>query len=67
MKTKEVRQRMKDMHITAIQMAEALGMDQSTYYRKMQKNGEKFSAVDLTVFKDVLKLDESTAVDFLLS
>lgn len=67
MKTKEVRQRMKDMNITATQMAKALGMDQSTYYRKMQKNGEKFSAVDLTVFKNTLKLDEGTAVDFLLS
>lgn len=67
MKTEQVRQRMKDMKISGAQMAEALGMDTSTYYRKMQKNGEKFSAVDLTTFKRVLDLDEKTALDFLLS
>ena len=48
-------------------MSKELGMDPSTYYRKMQKNGEEFSALDLLVFKRVLKMDEKTALDFLLS
>ena len=67
MKTQEVKQRMEDMHITVGAMAQELGMDPSTYYRKMQKNGEEFSALDLMVFKRVLNMDEKTALDFLLS
>lgn len=67
MNTKEIKRRMEDMHITVGVMAQELGMDPSTYYRKMQKNGEEFSALDLLVFKRVLKMDEKTALDFLLS
>ena len=67
MKSADVKQRMKDMHITAEMMARELGMDKSTYYRKMAKNGEEFSVLDLTVFKRVLEMDEKTAVNFLLS
>lgn len=67
MKTQEVKKRMEDMNITVGLMAQELGMDPSTYYRKMQKNGEEFSALDLLVFKRVLKMDEKTALDFLLS
>ena len=67
MDTVQVKSRMKDMQISAEMMARELGMDKSTYYRKMQNNGAKFSACDLTVFKRVLKMDEKTALDFLLS
>lgn len=67
MKTQQVKRRMKDMHITAGMMAQELGMDPSTYYRKMAKEGEEFSALDLSVFKRVLNMDEKTAVDFLLT
>ena len=67
MKTNDVKQRMKDMDISVDNMSRELGMDRSTFYRKMQKNGEDFSAVDLMVFKRVLCMDEETALDFLLS
>lgn len=67
MQAEKVQQRMKEKKISVKAMAEALGMDVSTYYRKMQKNGEDFNAVDLMVFKRVLDLDEQTALDFLLS
>ena len=67
MDTVQVKQRMKDKKITAGKMAKELGMDTSTYYRKMAKNGEEFSALDLLVFKRVLELDEKTALAFLLS
>ena len=33
----------------------------------MQNNGDEFSALDLMVFKRVLKMDEKTAISFLLS
>ena len=67
MNTERVKGRMKDLNITAGMMAKELGMDQSTYYRKMKKNGEEFSALDLIVFKRVLGMDEKTALDCLLS
>ena len=67
MDTQRVKERMGNMHITVDMMAQELGMDPSTYYRKMQKNGEEFSALDLLVFKRVLQMDDKTALDFLLS
>lgn len=67
MNTQNVKKRMEDMNITVQMLCTELGMDPSTYYRKMQKNGEEFSALDLLVFKRVLKMDDQTALDFLLS
>ena len=67
MNTQKVKERMEERHISVSVMAKELGMDPSTYYRKMQKNGEEFSALDLMVFKRVLDMDESMALDFLLS
>lgn len=67
MDIQKVEQRRKDMHISVGHMAETLGMDSSTYYRKLQRNGEGFSALDLTVFKRELHLNEQEALDFLLS
>ena len=67
MNTQRVKERMEELNITVLKMSQELGMDPSTYYRKMQKNGEEFSALDLIVFKRVLQLDEKTALDFLLS
>lgn len=67
MNTTEVKKRMKDKGITGEAMAKALGMNPATYYRKMQKNGDEFSAVDLNVFKRMLEMNSQEAVDFLLS
>ena len=66
MDTVQVKSRMKDMQISAEMMARELGMDKSTYFRKMAKNGEEFSALDLIVFKRVLQMDDKTALAFLL-
>ena len=67
MNTQEIKKRMENMHISVEQMSKELGMNPSTYYRKMQTNGEEFSALDLMVFKRVLEMDEKDAVSFLLS
>lgn len=67
MNIQKVEERRKEKKITVAEMAAALGMDVSTYYRKLQKNGEGFSALDLTVFKRELCLNEKEALDFLLS
>ena len=67
MDTARLKERMKDRHITGDMMAKELGMDPSTYYRKMQKDGGEFSALDLMVFKRVLEMSTQDAVDILLS
>ena len=67
MDMQKVEKRMDDMKITVPMMAQELGMDPSTYYRKRQKNGEDFSAMDLMVFKRVLRMNNQEAIDFLLS
>ena len=67
MNTQAVKERMREKNISAPMMAKELGMDQSTYYRKMQKNGDGFSALDLMVFKRVLEMSTQDAVDILLS
>ncbi len=67
MNTKEVKRRMKEKHITGEMMAKELGMNPSTYYRKMQKNGDDFSALDLNVFKRMLEMDSQDALDILLA
>ena len=67
MNTQRVKEEMKAKHITGGRMSQELGMDTSTFYRKMQKNGENFSALDLLVFKRVLELSDQHALDFLLS
>ena len=67
MNTQEVKKRMEDKHISVEMMSKELGMNPSTYYRKMQNNGGEFSALDLMVFKRVLEMDEKDAVSFLLS
>lgn len=63
----KVKERMDDMDITVDAMSKELGMDPSTYYRKMKKQGDEFSALDLMVFKRVLKMDDKMALEFLLS
>ncbi len=63
----EVEKRMDDLKITVPMMAKELGMNPSTYYRKSQRNGDGFSALDLLVFKRVLCLNNKEALDILLS
>ena len=67
MNMQKLEQRMEDMGISVPMMAKELGMDPSTYYRKRQRNGEEFSALDLMVFKRVLCMSNQDAQDILLS
>ena len=67
MNMQEVEKRMDDMKITVPMMAKELGMNPATYYRKRQRNGDEFSALDLLVFKRVLQMNNQEAADILLS
>lgn len=66
MKVQEVKDRMKEKKIKPVDMATEMGMDVSTYYRKLRNEGAGFSAIDVSVMKRVLDLDDATAVDILL-
>lgn len=66
MNTDRIRGRMTEMHITGSQMAAELGMDPSTFYRKIKNNGREFSVADLYTFCRVLKLEKEEAADILL-
>ena len=65
MDTQNIKKRMSDMGLKPVDMATEMGMDVSTYYRKMKNNS--FTVLDLMVFKRVLRLNEKEALDFLLS
>lgn len=67
MNMQAVEKRMEDKKISIPEMARQLGMDPSTYYRKRQKNGDGFSALDLMVFRRVLEMNNQEAIDILLS
>ena len=67
MNMQAVEKRMEDKKISIPDMARELGMDPSTYYRKRQKNGDGFSALDLMVFRRVLEMNNQEAIDILLS
>jgi hypothetical protein len=67
MDTNKVKGRMTEMQISGKELAKELNMDPSTFYRKMQKNGENFTLGEIMGIKRVLKMDDRTALDFLLA
>lgn len=67
MNVQKIKGRMTEMEITGAQMAKELGMDTSTYYRKMKDNGDDFNVANLYIFKRVLCLSDKEALDFLLA
>lgn len=66
MNTEKIKERMKEKGISPAVMSKEMGMNVSTWYRKMQKDGDGFSVIDLLVFKRVLELTGEQALDFLL-
>ena len=66
MKTQKVKARMVELGISGEEMAKELKMNPATFYRKMKNNWNDFSVENLYVFKDVLKMTDQMALDFLL-
>ena len=48
------------------QLAAAIGIDQATFYRKMQSNGEKFTVGEMHKMIDVLKMPVDLAASIFL-
>lgn len=66
MKVCEVKGRMVARGITPEYMAKKMGMNISTYYRKMKAGGNDFSVENIEVFKRELDLNAEESVDLLI-
>lgn len=66
MKVQEVKGRMVAKGLSPEYMAKQLGMDISTYYRKMKAGGNDFSVENIEVFKRELELNAEESVDLLI-
>lgn len=54
--------RMKELSCTRESLASHLGIDRTTLYRKLSKDGEKFTVKEVNVIKKVLNLSEDEAI-----
>lgn len=59
-------QSMKDAKIGKGQMAAAIGIDQATFYRKMQSNGEKITVGEMHKMIGVLEMSVDHAASIFL-
>lgn len=57
----------KEKNIPIRVLCKEMGIDESTYYRKMQKNGDTFTAPELNAIVRMFDLAPKEAVDMLLS
>lgn len=57
---------MSDKGLTVSEMAKMLGMDDSTLYRKIKRNGETFTVGDLENIRKAFGMDARTAAELLL-
>lgn len=55
---------MVERSVTAGQLADAMGVDHSTYYRRMRNDGSNLKVKDINAIKDTLELsaDEFCAI-----
>ena len=58
----KLKDKMDELSITPSMLAEMLGIDASTIYRKFQKNGETFSIGEANQIVKVLNLSEKEAM-----
>ena len=53
---------MRERRISVEELAEAIGIDVSTLYRRFADGGESFTIKEVNVIVEVLDLDEETAL-----
>lgn len=57
-----IQERASELKLSSAEIAEMLGMDQSTYYRKIAKGGCAFTVEQAAKLVDILKLTETEAI-----
>ena len=63
---KGLEQSMRSASMGKGQLAAAIGIDQATFYRKMQSNGEKFTVGEMHKMIDALKIPVELAASIFL-
>lgn len=63
---KKLKEVMKQKNMTQYQLADAIGVDNSTFIRKMKRGGESFTVGQLHKMADVLCMDKVQAADIFL-
>ena len=66
MNIQKVTERMEQKNISVPMMSKELGINPSTWYRKIKNNGDGFTVLELQIIKRVCELSEQEALDFLL-
>lgn len=66
-KTEELKARMLMCGITAKDLANALGINESTYYRRMANHGATFTVEQAQKIAEILRMSRDDAVDIFLS
>ena len=51
---------LKAKNITIEQASECIGVNPATFYRRISRNGEKFTVADVEKLADLLKMDSRT-------
>ncbi len=59
----ELKRKISDSPFTNEQLAKHIGIDSSTFYRKMKNNAETFNVVEVYALVDKLKLSPSEAAN----
>ena len=65
--TEAIKRKMSAKGITARDMAQALGIDESTYYRRMANHGIKFTVWEAQKIAEILNLSNKEATHIFLS
>ncbi len=65
--TAKLRGAIAERNISKAALAEKIGMDRSTFYRKMQEGGGNFTISQAQALASVLQLDREQAADIFLS
>ena len=58
--TDRLKSALQDRNITIEQASEHIGINPSTFYRRISRNGEKFTVSEVGKLADLLKLDSET-------
>lgn len=61
-----LRGKMAEKHISKEELAERIGVDTSTFYRKMKCEGTKFTVGQMHKIVDVLQLSKDEAISIFL-
>ena len=56
-----IKEKMRVLDVTVKDMAQVIGVDESTFYRKLRKNGSTFSVEQARKIAEYLNLSESEA------